>query len=288
MNDIRLVCNFNIDLINNFQGKAIVIKTNNIDEIQHINHVVNKENKLHCIVVNHNGALSTLPVTDNWEGIPIHIFATRFGNFMQFIEQKHIYHKLSIRVFLSAEIETNYRDLQILSSFGIDCGLYFPNKSINWEKLNDLMYYSAYGKVQHASIEPFDFVIKKFEYNTPIDFSNVYFENPHQYLHISDEGKVALSGLDLHNCKFITENINDLENIHQSSEYKNVLNNWQNFFTKLEDCSCCPSWRICLGKFNHISDKTNTCQPFFNDLMDAAELFHENKSKFKTRELCQP
>lgn len=288
MNDFRLVCNFNEDLINRFKGRAFVIKTNNADEIPRINHIVNKHNKLHCVALNHPGALSTLNVHEEWEGIPIHIFAHRFGNFMQFIEQKFIYHKLSVRVFLSSDIDTNYRDLQILSSFGIDCGIYFSEQAVNWEKLNDLMYYSVYGKVPHASIEPFDFTIKYFEYNKPVDFSNVYFENPHQYLHLSENGKIALSAIDLYNEKYISEDFADIDTMRQNEQYKKYLNNWQGFFMNLNDCSTCPSWRICLGKFKNNADKKNTCQPFFNDLMEAAELVAENKDNHKTKVLCQP
>ena len=288
MNNHILVSNFNIPLINKFKGKAFVIKTNNLDEIPKINHLVNEHNKLHCIALNHQGALSTMRVSEKWEGIPIHIFAHRFGNFMQFIEQRTIYHKLSVRVFLSSEIESNYKDLQILSSLGIECGVYFSDKAIQWDKLGDLMYYAAYGKVQHAGIEPFDFLIKKFEYNSPIDFSNVYFENPQQYLHISDDGKIALSAIDLHIGKFISEDLNEIDNIEQNELYKKHLNNWQNYFMNLGDCSCCPAWRICLGKFHKLEDKKTTCQPLFNDLMEAAELFYEKKSNLKQKELCQP
>jgi hypothetical protein len=288
MNDFKLVCNFNIDLINQFNGNAFVIKTNDIGNISRINHLTNEHNKVHCIVVNHNGPLSGLNISEEWEGIPIHIFAPRFGNFMQFIEQRFKYNNLSIRVFLSSEIDTNYRDIQILSSLGIDCGIFFSEKSINWDKLNDLMVYSTYGKAHHASIQPFEFAINKFEYNKPVDFSNVYFDNPREYLHLSDDGKVALSSYDLHFENFITADLNNINAIEQDQNYKDYLNRWQSFFMKFDECSCCPAWRLCLGKFNYLVDKKTSCQPFFNDLMEAAEFVKNSKTKISQKELCQP
>lgn len=288
MDNFKLVCNFNIHLINQFKGKAFVVKTNNVNDILHINHVVSEFNKVHCIVINHPGALSGLQVSEEWAGIPIHIFAPRFGNFMQFIEQKMKYHKLDIRVFLSSDVESNYRDLQILSSFGIDCGIYFTEKSINWFKLNDLMVYSVYGKAGHAAVQPFDFVIKNFDYNKPVDFSNVYFDNPHNYLHLSDDGNIALSAYDLHSGNFISDDLKSIDTIQQDENYKTYLNRWQSFFMKFDDCSTCPSWRICLGKFHFLTDKENSCRPFFNDLMEAAEFVKKSKTNIIKKELCQP
>ncbi len=282
-----VVCQFNEALIRQFRHKAIVVKTDNYWHIPQISEMINRENKLHCIAVSTGEKLSSIQYHREWKNIPIHIFATEMGNFREFLSKLQILRELSIRLFLTSDNKKNISDLQIISSLGVDCGLYFGNQTINWDSINDLMHYNVYGKMRHGTIEPFQYIVTQYQPQQYTDFGSVYFENPQRYVHISDEGKIGLSSNDLKQEKFVTETISELESITENANYQHYKKRWQEFFQQNDGCSYCPSWRVCLGKFDYQRVANPKCAELFSDCMEAAEFYNSKKGEQNTKVLCQ-
>jgi hypothetical protein len=290
MNDHILVCPFDEKLIRRLSRKALVVRTTDFKLIPHINRVVNEQNKLHCIwVVDERRTLTSVPVAEEWKNIPIHIYLSGIGSFRSMVGKLQLLRQLSIRVFLSPGKEKNLTDLMILASLGIDCGIFWDNKKneeIDWEALNDLMHYAIYSRAKHAPIEPFHYLVSKYNPQKPTDFSSVYFDNPRRYLHIDEGENIALTYRDLLRKNYIDKGISSVDTIEANQKYIEFQTRWQNFFLKTEPCAFCSGWRICLGKFSSTYQKNPGCKDFFSDLMDASDFYRDLKKKEK-RELCQ-
>ena len=200
----------------------------------------------------------------------------------------HLLRDLNIRIFLNSDNKTNFTNLHILASLGIDCGIWFGENNIDWESLNDLMTYAIYGKVNHASIEPFQFIANNYSSARFTDYSSVYFENPYNYLHIDKDENIALSYKDLKNKNYVNTGFDTLPNIFENDNFKEAMLAWQQFFLKTEGCAYCQAWRVCMGKFCESIEKNPGCQQFFSDMMDAADHFLSVQHKNKRKEVWQP
>ncbi len=283
MNKHIIVCPFDKKLILKLKTHKLIITTNNINDIQKINIIANQENKLCCIKLIHNKPLSSIDFNKNWKNIPIALYLNELGSFKEFIQKLPLIKKCNLKIFLSADNINNFLSLKILSSLNVNCGLFFTGNKIEWEYVNDLMYYYVYSKCLHAKIEPFDFVVSNYDPIDTINFSTVYFDDPKKFLHIDPDENIALSHIDLKNGNFIAAGIDSIITITDNKKYKNYLVNWQNFFIKRSECAYCLSWRICLGKFTSLCKKNDQCKNFFSDFMDAADYYYLNKEAKKEK-----
>ncbi len=286
MTEHILVCPFDENLIRRINRTALVVRTEDSKRIPDIERVANEHNKLHCAWVAENDKLlATLPVAEEWKNIPVHIFLAGLGSFRDVVDKVPLLRQLSARIFLQAENKENVTGLMILSSLGIDCGIFWDDRDIDWDSFNDIMHYSIYTRAKHASIEPFHFVASNYNPKKTTDFGSVYFDNPRRYLHIDGEENIALTRRDLLNKRFVAQGLDSLDSIHENPAYINYINRWQEFFLNTGPCASCPSWRICLGKFSSTHERNPGCRELFTELLDASDFYRESKGKEK--ELCQ-
>ena len=243
---------------------------------------------MHCLVIDHAGSLASVPFHEKWRGIPLALFVSEIGAFKEVMGKLPLLRDLNIRIFLSTDNKENCTGLHILASLGIDCGVSFGEKEIDWEAMNDLMTYSIYGKVNHASIEPFQFIARNYNPARLTDLSSVYFDNPYTYIHIDKNENIALTANDLKEGKFILKGIENVHKIFEDEKYQEALNAWQKFLLKENGCAYCQAWRICIGKFSESADKNPGCRQFFTDLMEAADHFISVQQKNKRKEVWQP
>lgn len=288
MRNFHIVCDFDEDLIRRFQNKALVVKTRDLNLVQHIHWVISEHNKNHCIEVDYRGALSAMPVEEEWKDIPMHIFVERFGVFRDLVPKLPVLRGLSARFFLNTDEKDFLTNTQILASLGVNTGIKFGKRPVNWEALNDLMHYDVYAKVPHASIQPFHYLVTEYQADQQTDFNTVYFDNPKKYVHVNAEGKVALSSNDLKDGNFILDNVDQLDQLENMKAYKDYLHRWQEFFFTPEGCSSCPAWRVCLGAFADQVGENPGCTRFFSDLMNAADFVNEKNQEHQVTDLCQP
>jgi radical SAM protein with 4Fe4S-binding SPASM domain len=284
-----LVCEDNEELIRKFSFEAIVVKTKNPEHVGHIGRVVEETNKVHCIELTIEDNLSGLNPLDDWKEVPLHIKAPRMGHFLDFVRVRHLLAPLSVRVFLNSGYEETYTDLQLMSSLGINCGLYFDENPINWKECTDLMDFVVYPKVPRATVEPFHYIITEYQPKETINFSGVYFNNPEKYLHIDKNENVALTAENLTAGKYLFNGVEQIQNIAENKAYKAYFQTWKKKFHKISACSACPAWRICGGFFENRLESNPGCREAFSELIDAADLHYNNKEKEneKQPQLCQ-
>lgn len=289
MRDQALVFQYDQALMSKIHEKSVVVFADDCRLLHQIMDEANRmHNHVHCIVINHKGALSAAPFQNDWKGIPIAIYATEFGNFKEILGKLRLLRELNIRVFLSADNRENFANLHILASLGVDCGIYFGKKLVDWEAMNDLMTYSIYGKVGHASIEPFRYLVSAYHPHRSTEFNTVYFNNPERYIHVDAGENIALSSDDLKDGKYIASGFENLNKIMGDEAFYEKLFEWQSHFQSPEGCSVCPAWRVCLGKFSTQIKDNPGCSKFFEELMDGADFYLARQNQSKTKELWQP
>lgn len=291
MNNMRpiLVCEDNDELIRKFKQEAIVVRTKDPDAIGHFKRVIEEENKVHCIELFTDENLTSLNPREEWKNVPLHIHAPKMGHFLDFARLRHLLGPLSIRVFLSSQYQEVYTDLQLMASLGINCALSFDENPILWNECSDLMDFVMYPKVPRATVEPFHFIITEYKPKEFINFSGVYFNNPEKYLHIDKNENVALTSELLKKGEYLFTGIDKIDNYQNHKGYKSYFQAWKKKFHKISACSACPAWRICGGFFeNRLADNPG-CSAAFSELIDAADLHYNNKSKDNQNQmqLCQ-
>jgi hypothetical protein len=195
---------------------------------------------------------------------------------------------LNLRIFLNSDRKDNFTSLHILSSLGVNCGVGFGEKDVDWESLNDLMTYSVYGKARHTGIEPFQFVTSKYNPERLTEYNTVYFDNPQQYLHIDKDFNIAVSQKDLLKGNFVANGLEALNEIKANPKYEEAITHWQSFFLQESGCAFCQAWRVCMGKFTNQIERNPGCQKFFTDLMEASDHFLASQHKQRKREIWQP
>lgn len=281
-----LVIDYPGTLIEKFRSKALVVRTSDLSLLPEIAHKVGEHNKLHCIQVILKGKLTDIPVNESWNSIPISFFVPEFGDIGTFIRKAGLWRQLSARVFLSSANPANFGHLQLIASLGVDCGIWFDQGHIDWQAANDLLHYAIYGKVPHGTIEPFVYLVDHYQPTRTTDFSAVYFNDPGRYCYVDPEGRLAMTAGKLARKEFIGT-LQDLGNIEQLAGYQDVTNAIQEAFLNQGQCTRCPSWRICLGKFEKMVEANPGCTEFFQDVMEAAEFVQQNANDHRRKELCR-
>ncbi len=283
MNSHILVCDFDEKLISRFEHCNLVVRMDNPGLVNHAVKKVHEKNNLNTIWLHIDAPLSKLDITEleKSSAVPFYLEITGLGSFKESIEHIRSLRKLDVLVMLAEDAPGTYRDLKILSSLFVPCGITFRNRNPDWESLSDLLSYSVYNKVPHAPIQPFHFLISNYDSQKRIDFASVYFHNPSSLLHVDTKGCIALSREELEKEEFISMDLGDLEGVTHLPSYAQKREAWREFFLKPDGCAYCPSWRICLGKFEESQDKESGCMKFFGEWMEAAEHYQEQKIKLE-------
>ena len=247
MNPIHILKN--IELLAELKGETIVVETDHIDEIETIKEAVEANNSLFCIKLHVNQNITSILWSEAWEKIPMVVYPQGLGEVRDLITLLPVLKKLNVKFFLDASQEQHYEAVQILSSLGIYCGIVISDNA-DWEKLTDIMYYALCGKAPHAPIEPFQYVYDMYEPRKMVDY-----------------GRVFLSGE-----RFILLTTKEHKGCHKRTQREDVasVKPWQRFFYEATPCAACAGWRICMGKYEHIENKTQ-CQTFTTELMELIE-----------------
>lgn len=275
------------NLVSSFKGATFVVCTDDLSRIPDIWRIVQNDNTLVAIKLVTSTPLSQINLEDNWRDIPLAVYLPAPGSFKDYAKRLERLKVFNLRLFFPAHDKESYIACRILSSLGIATGLTFDSEEPDWEALTDLAAYSLYGKGPHTPIEPFQTLVSRYDPTLRNSWAAVYFNDPNTYLHLSGDGKVALNRAKLLARDFITERLGDLSAIRDNSTYQEALESWREHFLEEEGCAWCESWRICLGNFDGIcADRTSGCQPFFSELLDAADEYRALKKQERT--LWQP
>ena len=232
-----------VGLLAQLKNKTVVMETDSVEMIEPIRDAVQVNNSLFCIKLHLNQDITSIPFVEEWQNIPLVIYPNGLGTVRDFVGLMPMLKKLNVKFYLDGAVKQSYETVQILSSLGVYSGIVI-NEKADWEKLTDLMYYALCGKVKHAPIEPFQYVFDMYRRNVLVDYGTVFFENKERFEVFSTEG---------------TKN---------AEETQRKL--WQKFFYEATPCATCAGWRICMGKYAGLEDKTG-CQNFTVELLNLIE-----------------
>lgn len=279
-NNHILVVEYDDSLFNEIEGYNLVVKIDNLSNIHNIADSSKNKNSLHAILYeNYFQTIASIDIDRSWNEMPLVFCLNSLGNFKNFVLQLPIIKTLNISFFFKCNNEDNFINLRILSSLNINCGLVLDQSLIHWELLLDLLTHSLYSKSKHKIIEPFKYIITNYKPQEYVDYSYVYFNDPRRFLHIDKKMNIALTHLDLVSGNFVGNGTNDINNIEKNETYKEKMTAWQDYFLSINECSTCPAWRICLGKFDKANNKNDTCKRVFSEVFDALEMRNSNLSK---------
>lgn len=274
------VCTPHQKLLERLRGRRLVLRIKSLGLINEA--VVLSQQcgvQVHCLIVAGSAPLEDCDFAQEHRGIPVALFAPNLGRFRDLAPKLRILRDLNIRIYLPLDREENFGGLRILSSLGVPSAAVFHNGCIDWEKAADLMTYALLGRFRHAPIEPFQYLAEHYSGSQRDDFSAVYFNDATRYVHIDEEGHIALSSQDLEDQRFISAQLKDLDSLIENDEYRERVEIWRRFFLQAEGCAYCEAWRICLGKFNEFRDANDGCSAFFKEFLEVIEQYQILKTR---------
>lgn len=281
MGDHILVLPFRRDLIARLRTQALVVHTSDPDLIAVAAAEVEARNHLHAVVLDWPGGLASLPLKQEWEQTRLVVYARGLGLFRDLFSRLEILRGLGLQVFLPLAPIESLTALRILASVGVSCGVRFGDSPPPWQELNDLLHYAAYSPAPHAAIQPFQFVLREYDPRRITDYAAVYFDDPRRFLHVSADGRIALSRRDLGNGTFLAEGLESINKIPASPVYRERLTAWQALFREWHPCASCSAWRVCGGKFSATRKDDGECVTFFKALLAAAEYARSHNEREK-------
>jgi len=278
MTDHILICPFDTTLLAKLKRRKVVVHTEDQDTLTAISREAGKTNDLYAIKLVISNPLSSIIFREEWQSLPLALYAAEFGEYKELLPQLERIRKSNARFFLSSQHDFNYTGLRILSSLSIPCGIFFNGGTINWDLLNDLMHYAIYGRIKHASVEPFNWLAEHYEPAGYTDFNTVYFNHPERFIHINRYEQMAFSAQDLSAGNFIGEGLENLAAICEKAKSEDHLSFRYDIMLQMNECAYCPAFRICLAEFGAQENKKDTCIAFFSDLLDAADYVFSKKN----------
>jgi hypothetical protein len=221
---------------------------------------------------------------ERWIGKNILVIAWEIGSIKLLLESADLIKKINPTIFLMASNKKSYAELRILASLGIKCGIYFNRDIVYWEEFKDLIYYNFERKINSAPIEPFNYLSKQYRHANEVDPGTCFYDNPLYYLFVDHNENIAASLYDLKHNSFICNGIDNFFNFYFESYVSKINSQKEEFFSTINDCSSCPAWRICTGRFSIQKKKMETCSKSFSYLLDKLE---SAKTQFLTKECLQ-
>jgi hypothetical protein len=101
MEHILIISNNNV--LSRLKGKSIVMETNNFENITQIKHDVLINNNLFCIIIHSTQDIASIEFKEEWENIPIVVYASELGKVRDLINKLPLIEKLNIKFFLCLE-----------------------------------------------------------------------------------------------------------------------------------------------------------------------------------------
>lgn len=226
-------------------------------------------NDLRCVIVNLEQSLYEISFPEGLEDIPLAIRAPTAGRYAELSDLLPKLRAHNLRVYLPADSPDNIAALQVLASLGVHCCAEFARHGPSWDALADLAAYAMLSRCAHATVEPFAFISSHFIPYTNVQWGRVVFDDPEHFLHLDEQGRVALSADDLAQERFVAQSVEEVSRqaCRQLADYSH---RWRGFFRDDHACASCPGWRLCLGRFAQRLDEDDDCAAFFEELVDTA------------------
>lgn len=260
-----ITLNYDLELLKSFKNRQIVVYVDTLDSLEHKYAEAKRNNNVMAFVVSlPYTSVSQLEFRTEWAEIPIIINAYNIGDYELFFSKVNAIRRLNMRIYLSSSSSTVFTDLKIMASMGIDCGILLDDGvKVDDEKLLDLASYYYMSPAPHATMEPFEFILRHLREESNESFESVYFKNPLLYT----DAKSVLNE---------TELVDD---------YELKLQHYYNHFMTLDDCSKCPAFKICNRK---VSTVLSSCSQTMDEIYEYAEMRQNmNNNQQSPKSICQ-
>ncbi|MFC2112025.1 hypothetical protein ACFLTA_02050 [Bacteroidota bacterium] len=275
-----LVIDYNEDLVSKIQKQILAVRTDKPELITRISNQVNERENLYCLLFEHKGSLADMPLSEEWIDIPLAVYAQGMGDFTTLVSRLPLLRRMNIKVYFSTTRNESYRELKILASLGVQGCLIIDPESVDWNLVSDLMHYVVYTKTRHANIDPFSYIVEKHKKDSRTDYNHVYFNDPAVFIHVGPLQEISLSHDKLRKGEFLGKGLDLMAGLDENEDYISHMNQWQEDFIQTKECSFCPGWRVCLGKFS-TGGKLDECSAFFSEMLEAVDYV---KSRDKKKE----
>ena len=278
-----VIFDYSPTIIDKINGLHVVVRFSDVASFM--------QNHLSCMQHNHVDAfvldlplssLSQIEFNEAWCEIhsPLSLIVYNLGDLNTIFQQLEMLKQLEMRIFLSSSFKDNYYGLKILSSLGIDSGLYIQaGKSIDDELFTDLASYYYLSPVPHAKIEPFDYISTRLTEEKNLSFNHVYFKDNTCYLLIDEDLKLYSSETGEYLC-LLSEYDDEKEFEVQVSQ---KMDTYYSHFLNLDKCSKCRAFRICSGMMN---EYLSCCEESMCSCLEDCLAFNNQRNK-NTDNLCR-
>lgn len=270
MRSPRFVCPDNERLLTTFSGLPVALTVRTVGRIADgANNVRASGNNLACVILESDRPLAAIKFGECLKNVPLVVIAPSLGPFRELTTQLDLLRTLDVRVLLGCESAQNVVALRILSSVGIRTCADFTTGDTDWEALVDLATWAVLGPVPHAPIDPFAFIASNYDPACPVPWGRVLFDDPRHYLHVDDEGRVALSRRELRLGRFIAANPSEIGAADEFAPIRERCESWRRYFVDDHSCASCAGWKACFGRFASTS-AFPACSEFFEEIVDLA------------------
>lgn len=271
-----IVCPDSESLLQKFKGLSVALKMNSCEHLAAgVENVRKSGNTLFCVILESDRPLADLEFADHHQGIPLAVRVPALGSFRDLAKHLDRLRSLNLRVYLSCDHADNLVGLRILSSVGIHGCADFRRGRTDWEYLADLATYALLGQAPHAAIEPFTFIAANYNSCKYLEWGRVTFDDPLHFLHLDEDGRVALSSAELAEHRFVAASPGEIEAPEAFPPIRERIWSWRHYFTDRHACASCAGWRICLGKFSDSLSENAGCAEFFMEMID---LVHQHRA----------
>ena len=280
-----LVCPHVPSLLEQMNGYDIAVRVDHLPDVSRAAEDVRSAGGvLTRVILETDQPLSTVPIPEDWAGIPIALFAPGMGIYRDLSRQIQKWRDFKIHVYLPAGNSENLVSARILASLGVTCCLAFDEREPDWAALSDLMTFAIFGPAPHAPVEPFHHIAEHYSPGAYLNWGSLYFDDPKEYLHLDSKGRAALSRRDLSNGSFIAEHISSINDPLENEEYVKGLNAWRHYFLEDHPCIMCEGWKICLGRFGFNGSHKAGCSRFAADMLSEIEQYQSQRQEENPQE----
>lgn len=281
-----LVTKYNWPIEEYLKGHALIVQINHLDDIINIKKHIDDATKIGGFVYRDDYAsLETIELKPEYCDSPIYLYINRLGKFRDVHHKIEMLKRMNIVVIFTGPEATAITDAQIVASLGIHSGISFkPNTALN-ENLLDLITYTFYSPMPHGEIEPFSTIERYYDGESYVSPAVAEFTNPHRYIHVDKEYRLAFSEEDLANGNIFGKGLDIIrsEDLQKAIDIKD--HEWQKMFIESDPCTFCPAFRICMGYFKN-QRESKQCTMAMSELLEAIEFYKKSKQNSK-QELCQ-
>lgn len=262
------------DLLPEFSGKEVILETDSPDNVINLYHRAGNSGAcVYCIVLNSVEYLVDIDLRVEWQDIPLVIIAEGIGPYIKLYNRLPGLHSLDVKIVLKNESPGTYRDIRVLSSLGIPSEL-IPSGSPDWDAFYSLLIYYLYARQPHSPIYPFYDIISSLKAGREHLYCTGLFENPYKFVHVTKDGKMALTEDYAGNHRYLSDESMD-RLIKGDDLINDELLEWKlqrrYILADYNTCSTCTGWLACGGCFRDTAGDNAGCARAFTELVTAAE-----------------